>query len=165
MNPNDATTIANFLADNFAYEMQTTQRVINAVPTDHLDYRPDEKSKTALGLVRHIVLEDEWLLNSIANGTFTPPPDQSDACGIMNPAEAIAQYKHKVPAALERVRGMSGEQLTSTMDMFGAIQMSAVAFLQLALKHEVHHRGQLSAYLRAMGGKVPGIYGPSGDSQ
>ena len=64
MNPHDATTIANFLADNFAYEMQTTQRVINAVPTDHLVYRPDGKSKTALGLVRHIVLEDEWLLNS-----------------------------------------------------------------------------------------------------
>ena len=64
LNPNDATTIANFLADNFAYEMQTTQRVIKAVPTDHLDYRPDGKSKTALGLVRHIVLEDEWLLNS-----------------------------------------------------------------------------------------------------
>jgi hypothetical protein len=60
--------------------MQTTLRVINAVPTDHLDYRPDGKSKTALGLVRHIVLEDEWLLNSIADGAFTPPPDDSDAC-------------------------------------------------------------------------------------
>jgi uncharacterized damage-inducible protein DinB len=60
---------------------------------------------------------------------------------------------------------MSGEQLTATLDMLGAMRMPAVAFLQLALKHEVHHRGQLSAYLRAMGGKVPGIYGPSGDSQ
>src|SRR5215470_4673176 len=140
MNPNDATTIANFLTANFAYEMQTTERVINAVPTDHLDYRPDGKSKTALELLRHIVLEDEWLLNSIANGVFMPPPDQSDGCGIMNPAEAITQYKDKVPAALERVRGMSGEQLTATLDMFGAIQMSAVAFLQLTLKHEVHHR-------------------------
>ena len=165
MNPNDATAVANFLTTNFAYEMQTTVRVLDAVPTDHLDYRPDEKSKTALGLVRQIVLEDEWLLNRIANGTFTPPPDQSDACGIMTPAEAIAQYKDKVPAALERVRGMSGEQLASTIDMFGGFQMPAVAFLQLVLKHEVHHRGQLSAYLRAMGGKVPEIYGPSGDSQ
>ena len=165
MNPHDATTIANFLADNFAYEMQTTQRVINAVPTDRLDYRPDGKSKTALGLVRHIVLEDEWLLNSIANGAFTPPPDDSDACGLMNPAEAIAQYKDKVPAALERVRGLSGEQLAATIDMFGVMQMPAVVFLQLVIKHEVHHRGQLSAYLRAMGGKVPGIYGPSADSQ
>ena len=58
--------------------MQTTMRVIEAVPNDHLDYRPDSKSKTGLGLVRHITLEDEWLLNCIANGEFTPPPDDSD---------------------------------------------------------------------------------------
>ena len=48
--------------------------------------------------------------------------------------------------------------------MFGVMQMPAVVFLQLAIKHEVHRRSQLSAYLRAMGGKVPEIYGPSGDS-
>ena len=45
----------------------------------------------------------------------------------MTPAEAIAQYKDKVPAALERVRGMSGEQFASTIHMFGAFQMPAVA--------------------------------------
>ena len=45
------------------------------------------------------------------------------------------------------------------------MQMPAVALLQLVIKHELHHGGQLSAYLRAMGGKVPEIYGPSGDSQ
>jgi uncharacterized damage-inducible protein DinB len=81
----------------------------------------------------------------------------------MNPAEAVAQYK--VSAALERVRGLSGEQLAATIDMFGVMQMPAVVFLQLVIKHEVHHRGQLSAYLRAMGGNLPGIYGPSGESQ
>ena len=86
--------------------MQTTLRVIEAVPNGHLDYRPDEKSKTGLGLVRHITLEDEWLLNCIANGEFTPPPDDSDACGIMNAAGAVARYKEKVPAALNRVRAM-----------------------------------------------------------
>ena len=67
--------------------MQTTLHVIEAVPNDHLDYQPDLKSKTGLGLVRHITLEDEWLLNCIANSEFTPPPDDSDACGIMNPAD------------------------------------------------------------------------------
>ena len=60
---------------------------------DHLDYRPDAKSKTGFGLVRHIALEDEWLLNCIANGAFTPPPDDSDTCGVMSPADAVARYK------------------------------------------------------------------------
>jgi uncharacterized damage-inducible protein DinB len=78
----------------------------------------------------------------------------------MNPAEAIAQYKDRVSAALEQVPSLSGAQLAANIDMFGVMQMPAVVFLQLVIKHGVHHRGQLGAYLRAMGVKVPGIYGP-----
>jgi uncharacterized damage-inducible protein DinB len=165
MSSQDATNVAAFLIADFESEMQTTLRVIEAVPNSNLDYRPDDKSKTGLGLVRHITLEDEWLLNSIANGEFTTPPDDSDACGIMNPADAVARYKEKVPAALNRVRAMSGEKLVTVIDMFGIIKAPGVNFLALALKHSIHHRGQLSSYLRPMGGKVPGIYGPSADTQ
>jgi uncharacterized damage-inducible protein DinB len=165
MDPKEAKTVADFLIADFENEMQTTLRVIQAVPSTHLDYQPDSKSKTGLGLVRHIALEDEWLLNCIANGVFTPPPDDSDACGIMNPADAAARYKEKVPAALDRVRAMSGEKLVNVIDLFGMIQAPGVNFLAMAAKHSVHHRGQLSTYLRPMGGKVPGIYGPSADTQ
>ena len=165
MGPEKAKTVADFLIGDFENEMQTTLHVIEAVPNDHLDYRPDAKSKTGLGLVRHITLEDEWLLNCIANGEFTPPPDDSDACGIMSPADAVARYKEKVPVALDRVRAMSGEKLAQVIDLLGMIQAPGVNFLAMAIKHSVHHRGQLSSYLRAMGGKVPGIYGPSADTQ
>lgn len=160
----DVKAIADFLASDYENEIQTTVRVLQAVPPSHLDYRPDEKSKTGLGLVRHIALEDEWLLNCIANGQFTQPPDDSDACGIMSPADAAARYKEKVPAALKRVRAMSPEQLSKVIDLMGLIQAPGVNFLAMAIKHSVHHRGQLSTYLRAMGGKVPGIYGPSADT-
>ena len=165
MDSKQTKAIADFLIADFESEMQTTLRVINAVPNDRLDYQPDSKSKTGLGLVRHLTLEDEWLLNSIANGEFAPPPDDSDACGIMNSAEAAARYKQKVPAALDRVRAMSGEQLSNVIDLFGMVQAPGVNFLAMTIKHSVHHRGQLSAYLRAMGGNVPGIYGPSADTQ
>ncbi|MHB8652411.1 MAG: DinB family protein [Terriglobia bacterium] len=165
MDPKEAKTIADFLIADFENDMKSTLRVIEAVPNGRLDHRPDPKSKTGLGLVRHITLEDEWLLNCIANGQFTPPPDDSDACGIMNPADAVARYKEKVPLALSRVRALPGEKLTNVIDMFGKIKMPGVSFLALAVKHSVHHRGQLSTYLRPMGGKVPGIYGPSADTQ
>jgi len=165
MSPQEAKTVGNFLIADFENEMQTTLRVIQAVPNGHLDYQPDAKAKTGLGLVRHITLEDEWLLTCIANGEFTPPPDDSDACGIMTPADAAARYESNVPAALDRVRAMSGEQLTKIIDLLGMLQMPALNFLSMSVKHSVHHRGQLSAYLRAMGGKVPGIYGPSADTQ
>jgi uncharacterized damage-inducible protein DinB len=165
LNSTEAKTVADFLITEFEYEMQSTVKVLQAVPAGSLDYRPDAKSKTGLGLVRHITLEDEWLLNCIANGEFTPPPDDSDACGIMNPADAAARYKEKVPAALNRVRALPGEKLTTVVDLFGIVQMPLVNFLSMASKHSVHHRGQLSTYLRPMGGKVPGIYGPSADTQ
>jgi uncharacterized damage-inducible protein DinB len=165
VSPQEAKTVADFLLADFSYEMQTTLSVLGAVPNNHLDYRPNAKSKTGLGLVRHITLEDEWILNCIANGAFTPPPDDSDACGIMTPADAVARYKAKVPAALDRVRALSGEQLVKVIDLLGMMQMPTVNFVSLAVKHSVHHRGQLSTYLRPMGGKVPGIYGPTADTQ
>lgn len=162
---NESKTVADFLAADFEREMETTLRIIEAVPGDRLDYQPDLKAKTALGLVRHLALEDEWLLNSIADGEFTPPPDDSDACGIMSPSDASARYKEKVPAALARVRAMTGEQLSQVIDLLGMVQLPAVVLLAMTVKHSVHHRGQLSTYLRPMGGKVPGIYGPSADVQ
>jgi uncharacterized damage-inducible protein DinB len=165
MDSNETKTVADFLIADFENEMRTTLRVIEAVPDGHFDYRPDSKSKSALGLVRHITLEDEWLLNCIANGVFTPPPDDSDACGIMNPADAVARYQEKVPAALRRVRALPGEKLAKVIDLLGMIQAPGINFLAMALKHSVHHRGQLSTYLRPMGGQVPGIYGPSADTQ
>jgi uncharacterized damage-inducible protein DinB len=163
--PQEAKTVRDFLIAEFEYEMQTTLSVLGAVPKESLDYRPDAKSKTGLGLVRHIALEDEWILNCIANGAFTQPPDDSDACGIMSPADGVARYKAKMPAALNRVRAMSGEQLLQIIDLLGMVQMPAVNFVSMAGKHSVHHRGQLSTYLRPMGGKIPGIYGPTADTQ
>ena len=109
MNSNEAKILADFFIADFENEIPTTLRVIEAVPNSDLAYRPDAKSKTALGLVRHLALEDEWLLTCIANGEFAPPPDDSDACGIMRPADAAARYKetfrrHWIACALCRAR-------------------------------------------------------------
>ncbi|MBM3756134.1 MAG: hypothetical protein FJW38_19370 [Acidobacteria bacterium] len=58
---------------------------------------------------------------------------------------------------------MSGEALASERNFFGAFNFPAVVYLNWANIHSIHHRGQLSAYLRSMGGKVPSIYGGSAD--
>lgn len=164
MEPTEAKTVANFLVADFEQEAHTTLRVLEAVPHAHLDYRPDGKGKTALGLVRHIALEDAWMLNCIANGAFTPPPDDSDTCGIMGPADAVARYRDTLSSALDRVRALSGEQLIGPINVLDMMTAPGVNLLAMALKHSVHHRGQLSSYLRAMGGTVPGIYGPTADT-
>lgn len=165
MTSQDAKVVAGFLLSNLEGEIGITTSVFNAAPADRLDYRPDPRSKTALGLIRHITLEDEWMLSAVVDGQFGPLPDDSDACGVMTPADAAARYKERIPHLIERIRQLSGEALTREVDLFGAIKMPAIGFLSLALRHSAHHRGQLSAYLRAMGGKVPPIYGPSADTQ
>ena len=160
----DPRQTAEFLLGTLEFEIPLTTGVLRAVPNDRLDYRPDPVSKTAIGLVRHITLEDEWLLDAVVDGEFKPVPDDSDACGIATPEEAAARYNERIPAAIARVRGLSADELTREVDLLGMIKMPALQFLSLMLRHSVHHRGQLSTYLRPMGGKVPAIYGQSADS-
>lgn len=166
MRPDEAKTISDFLLSTIESEIATTASVLGAVPADRLDYRPDGLSKSALGLVRHLTIEDEWFLNMIADRRFSPPPDsESDACGISTPAQAVERYKKNMPAAIARVRQLSGPQFAEEMELFGTMRMPVASVLSLMLRHSTHHRGQLTSYLRAMGGKVPSIYGPSADTQ
>ena len=58
---------------------------------------------------------------------------------------------------------MPADRLVATVDFFGMMQMPGVKYLGFANNHSMHHRGQLAAYLRAMGSKVPAIYGASAD--
>jgi uncharacterized damage-inducible protein DinB len=164
VNPNEAKIVADFLITEFEREVPITARVLEAAPVTGCGYRPDAKAKTGLELARHIALEDEWLLNGVVGDGLVSPPDQSDACGIMAPSDAAPAYREAMATALARVRKMSGEQLAQPISFFG-MTLPAVNVLSIALKHSVHHRGQLSAYLRAMGGRIPEIYGPSADTQ
>jgi len=67
----------------------------------------------------------------------------------------------KAVAALKTAKG---EDLVKEINFMNVFAWPAVNFAQLSGNHTIHHRGQLSSYIRPMGGKVPGIYGPSGDT-
>lgn len=164
MTPQQAKAVADVLLADFAFEIPLTLGVFKAVPSTRLDFRPDQSSRTALGLLRHLTLEDEWLLRLAAGEPAVAFPDDSDACGLMTPAEAATEYEKRMTTVIGRLRALSGEELLREVDMLGIIKMPAVNFISLALRHSCHHRGQLSTYLRPMGGKVPGIYGPSADT-
>ena len=162
MSPQQGRTIGDFLIADLKSEIPTTVRVIEAAPAGKLDYQPDAKSATGLGLIKHLVAVDPWFLNAIAEGGFTKGPD---ACEVTTPAEAAVAYNAAVSAAVAKVEAMSDDKLAAEIDFFGMMKLPAANLLGMMIRHSVHHRGQLSSYLRAMGGKVPGIYGPSGDSK
>ena len=165
MKPEHGKIVSEFLLRALENEIPRTTGVFAALPANALDYRPDPLSKTALALMRHIALEDVWFLESVAAGNFGPMPDDSDACGLMTPQDCVKRYPEAMAAAIAKVRATSGEDLVKEIDFMGAWKMPAISFLSLAASHSVHHRGQLSTYIRVMGGKVPSIYGPSADTQ
>lgn len=165
LSPQQARGLADYMLGDLQHEMSTTIRVIEAATGGNLDYTPDPKSMNALALIRHLVTVDAWFLNSIANCAFVGGEDNPEASGVMTPADAAAKYKELVSAAAARVNAMSDEKLAEELDFFGMMKLPAVFLIGTMSKHSIHHRGQLSTYLRPMGCKVPGIYGPSADTQ
>ena len=144
-------------------ESRTTRSVLAAVPNSNLDYRPDPCARSANELLRHIAGGDNLFLKTVIDGAFVPgsvkvPEDTK------TPQQVAEWYEREHEKNLDAVGKLSGEQLIRIVDFRGAFQRPAWFFLQMGLVHAVHHRGQLSTYLRAMGGKVPAIYGESYDS-
>lgn len=144
-------------------EQPKTRQVIEAIPLDNGDYRPDPNAKSALELAWHIVAAEKRFFNGIADGGFDfSPISRPDS--VKTSADIGRWYGEMFEAVFARLKKMTPEQLSKVIDFRGMLQMPAVLFFQIALSHSIHHRGQLSVYLRPMGGKVPAIYGESYDS-
>lgn len=161
MTPEFATTLRDMRCDSLQWEKETTRKVIAAIPEEGREYRPDPKSRSALELAWHIVASEVQMLHETAEMKFS----MDDRYGPMpdSVAGVLAFYDQYFPQALAAARAMSAEQLVTPVDFLGAFNYPAVVYLAFAESHSIHHRGQLSAYLRAAGGKVPGIYGGSAD--
>jgi uncharacterized damage-inducible protein DinB len=163
LTPDEAEFVLAMALPTLKSEHQITKRVIEAIPLDKGDYRPDAVSKSALELAWHIVAAEKRFLSGIPAGAFDfNPIHRPDS--ITNSADIAAWFGETFAANLQKLEGISGESLAKMVDFRGMFQRPAVGFLQLALNHTIHHRGQLSMYLRPMGAKVPSIYGESYDT-
>lgn len=160
----EARLIAGYILDQFEHEIQTTKAVLAALPAGGGDYSPDPRSMPALKLAWHIASADKWFLDSVLTGKFEGGDSGGIPDGIGTGADAAGWYEANLPACIAALRAAPAETFSRTLDFFGMMQAQGADFLSLALRHSIHHRGQLSAYLRPAGGRVPGIYGPSGDS-
>ena len=165
MDNTQAQFLANSLCALWEGEFPATCKVLAAVPDVKRDYRPDEKSRTAWELATHIASADLWFIDSVLSGAFKYDPVAAKAAEarFTNVAEVVSSYQKEFPAALNKIRAMAGDKLAEPVDFFGMMKMPNVNYLGFANNHSIHHRGQLAAYLRAMGSKVPAIYGASAD--
>ena len=154
-------TIEQF-RDTYLREHETTRKVLHAYPPDQADLKPHERSGPARQLAFTFVLEEMIMLKVLNNeplGREMPKPPDSWQ-GIL---DAFDEQHEKMKAKLADVDVASLNPVKFFVAPKTMGEYKPLAFLFRFLFDQIHHRGQLSVYLRMAGGKVPSIYGPSGD--
>lgn len=153
----------DFFIKYWEKEAPATRKVIGRIPPERCEHRSDPKARTAREIAWLIVREDAELANGLEKGVFdwveTPAPATM--------AEILAEYDRQHDSAVRRLRAIPDAQWEKQIPFLyqGQEVMREIGY-DMAwgfLLDLVHHRGQLSTYLRPMGAKVPSIYGPSAD--
>ena len=138
-------------------ESNTTRKVLARIPEDS-DYRPDPKSRTAQEIAWQIVCEEKMLIDALESGKaeWAPAPMPPTMKAVV---EAYAQQS----AGMEkRWNALPAGRWDGTIDFSGS-QRSSSSLAWSFLFDIIHHRGQLTTYLRPMGSTVPQVYGPTAD--
>jgi uncharacterized damage-inducible protein DinB len=138
-------------------EARTTSKVLSRIP-DGSDYRPDPKSRTAREIAWQIVAEEKMIIAALETGALEWAPGPLPE----TMTELCRAYDEQSAAIVRRLHALPADRWAGTLDFFGH-QRSASSMAWSFLFDIVHHRGQISTYLRPMGSTVPQIYGPSGD--
>jgi uncharacterized damage-inducible protein DinB len=162
MNAEQAQALRDTLVGAIEQEAVGTRKVIIAIT--NRDFKPDTKSRTAWEVATHLAMSDVWFADSILNGAFAWAGDQAVPAELIDPPAVARWHEAQMGNRIGKLRAMSAEHLLRPMDFFGR-KAPAVHWLVMMNNHAVHHRGQLAAYLRPMGSKVPAIYGVSADEQ
>jgi uncharacterized damage-inducible protein DinB len=138
-------------------ESQTTHKVLSRIP-ENSDYRPDPKSRTAKEIAWQILCEERMIIDGLESGKleWNPPPMPATMQDI------VTEYEKLSATMAKRWADLPADRWNGTLEFFGH-DREASPMAWSFLFDIVHHRGQITTYLRPMGSKVPQIYGPSGD--
>jgi uncharacterized damage-inducible protein DinB len=160
-------TLAESLLVEFDRETMLTRKLIERIPSDKLDWRPHPRSTTMGGLGRHLTHMIAWAPVALTSTEFDMSTRQP-----MPPTASIADilsiFDANVAATQSLIRGKTDDELSCdwvlTRGGRHLVTMTrAEVVSSMVLHHIIHHRGQLSVYLRLNEIPVPSIYGPSAD--
>ena len=138
-------------------EAKTTSKVLSRIP-EGSEYRPDPKSRTARDIAWQIVNEEKMIIDALENGSAEWAPAPAPA----TIKELCETYDRQSADIVRRLRGLPAARWEGMLEFFGG-QRPASPMAWSFLFDIVHHRGQITTYLRPMGSTVPQIYGPSAD--
>ena len=165
-------SIAQSLLPEFDQEMANTRKVLERVPDEKWNWKPHEKSGTAGWLTGHVATIPDWLTFTLKtesldyapkDGKTTYAPPKTD-----NRAQSLAAFDKCVTEARATLAATSDADMAQPWTLLAGGQeiftMPRVACVRtMILNHLIHHRAQLTVYLRLLNIPVPGLYGPSAD--
>lgn len=162
--------IRDGLLNEFDYEMANTRKTLERVPEDKFTWKPHEKSGTMIWLAGHIANIPGWPkftleCNSLdIGGNMQPPPAPKSV------KELLDGFDKNVAAGRAALAAATDAQMFEPWTLKNGPQviftLPRVAVLRsMVMNHMIHHRGQLTVYLRLNGVPVPALYGPSADEQ
>ena len=157
-------TARQALLESYRRESATTLKILRAFPAAHAELRPHATSNSAQQLAWTFAIENALIEAALRNELRMPPAFPPMPQGWAECVDAYESGVERVTALLQSARD---EELNETVTfMTGPRQFGDVPKLTLCtlmLNDSIHHRGQLSVYLRMTGSRVPSIYGPSRD--
>jgi len=152
------------------HEVGITRPMLEIVPEDRFGWKPHEKSMPMGALASHLVDIMGWTMPVLEQDELVMNPGEFESFDAKNRAELLAAWDEKSKTALAAMQGRSNESLFKTWRMkMGdqtVIEMPRLAVLRgFIISHLIHHRGQLSVYLRMNDVSLPQIYGPTADNK
>jgi uncharacterized damage-inducible protein DinB len=147
----------SLFAEFWSNEAKTTSKVLSRIP-EGSDYRPDPKSRTAREIAWQIVGEEKMLIDAIESGAAEWAPAPTPA----TMKEVCDTYDTQSVDIVRRLQALPAARWDGMLEFFGR-QRPASPMAWSFLFDIVHHRGQITTYLRPMGSTVPQVYGPSAD--
>lgn len=160
-------SLKNSLAD-LHNELDTTRRVLERIPEDQLTWRPHPKSMTIGGLGQHIANLLYWMQTTLEQPEYDMASGPSVLGEPANKEEILQRFETNAAAVRKAFEAVDDEALLEPWvlrhgDHVIMKQSRAGVLRSACISHLVHHRGQLSVYLRLLDIPVPSIYGPSAD--
>ncbi len=161
----NATLIADFKA-----EAALTRKVLEAVPEDRYDWKPHDKSMSLGQLASHLAENPSWVEGCVVDVFDMAAMEDYKPFAAGSREELLKTQEDNNKTFETVVSGMSDESLAATYTMKSGDQVIMEAPRQdvvrmIGIHHAIHHRGQLTVYLRLLDVPLPGTYGPSADEQ
>ena len=162
--------IVDALLPEFDHEMAVTRKVLERVNDAHFGWQPHEKSMTLGRLATHVAEIPRWGHTILTQAEFNMVDGEYKPTTAATTAEVLELFDGQVKAIRDLLAARTDAELVGTwtfkqngQELFGMPRTAA--WRSWVMNHLIHHRGQLSVYLRQTGSKVPGIYGPSADER